>query len=261
MRNMMKSRIRLAGAVVAALGVVLAGSRPASATPSTLGFYPSTDFAADGGYHLDGDSYRVDNFSGDGFDTAGLLAGFGDKDKIVGRNEVGFDYVLSGLGNNNFGDRVYLNGKTQLFNNPDSGVRAVAGVWLLGTKDSGGPNVGYLLGSKAFKFGRIHLGVAHAFRNQGPGVDETYLQLGFDRPITSKLSFAADYYSGKSAISGVQPTLYYAVNDKASFGIGYFFNNEPTGGGDNDQLYLCFDYNFGGRRTSGANVAPVIAPN
>lgn len=245
MRNMIKSRIRLAGAVVAALGAVLAGSNPASATPSTLGFYPSTDFVADKGYHLDVDSYRAQDFGGDGFDTFGVTAGFGTKDKVFGRNEVGFDHVLSGLGGNNFGDRVFLNGKTQLYNNPDSGVRAVAGVWLLGSKASGASNVGYLLGSKAFEWGRVHLGIAQALRNQPAGVDETYLQLGFDRPITSKLSFAADFYSGKSAISGIQPTLYYAVNDKASFGIGYFLNNGA--GADVDQLYLAFDYNFGGK--------------
>ena len=76
--------------------------------------------------------------------------------------------------------------------------------------------------------------------------DRTFLQLGYDRAITDKILFVADYYSGRSPISGIQPTLYYSVNDKASFGIGYFFNNAARGADNADQLYLCFDYNFGG---------------
>ena len=250
LRNMIdvKSRIRSllgTGVALVALGVGMS-SRPAAATPATLGFYPSTDVYADKSFHLDVDSYRVREFSGDGFDTVGLTYGIGDREGAFGRSEIGFDYVLSGLGGNSFGNRVLLNGKTQLYNNADSGMRAVAGVWLFGKRAAGAPNIGYLLGSKAFEWGRVHAGVAHAFRNQGPGASETFLQLGFDRPITSKLSFAADFYSGRGAVSGIQPTLYYAVNDKASFGIGYFFNSEVAGAPNNDQLYLCFDYNFGG---------------
>jgi len=253
LRNMIdgKSRIRNfvgTGVALAALGAGMAlSARPVAATPATLGFYPSTDTYADRSFHFDADSYRVRDFAGDGFDTAGLTYGIGDRGGAFGRSEVGFDFVLSGLGANRFGDRLLFNGKTQLYDNPDAGMRAVAGVWLLGTRQAGAPNVGYLLGSKAFKWGRLHLGVAHAFRNQGPGNSDTFLQLGYDKALTSKLSFAADFYSGRGPISGIQPTLYYAVNDKASFGIGYFINREPAGAPNNDQLYLCFDYNFGGR--------------
>lgn len=245
MSNMInvKSRMRRilgAGVAVAALGM---GMRPALATPATLGFFPSTDTYADKSFHLDVDSYRLKNFSGPSFDTAGLTYGIGETDKAFGRSEIGFDYVSSGT--NKFSNRLLFNGKTQIYNNPESTLKAVAGVWLLGSKGSGAANVGYLLGSKAFKFGRIHAGVAHAFRDQG-GNTETFLQLGYDKAITSKLSFAADFYSGRGPLSGIQPTLYYAVNDKASFGIGYFINREPSGAPKNDQLYLCFDYNFGG---------------
>ena len=252
LRNMVnvKSRIKNlmgTGAALVALGAGFGmSSRPALATPATLGFYPSTDIYADKSFHLDVDTYRVQDFGGDGFDTVGLTYGIGDRDGAFGRSEVGFDYVLSGLGGNNFSNRVFLNGKTQIYNNADSGVRAVAGVWLFGKRASGAQNIGYLLGSKAFKWGRIHLGAAHAFRNQPAGVSETYLQLGYDKALTSKLSFAADFYSGRGPVSGIQPTFYYAVNDKASFGIGYFINREVAGAPNNDQLYLCFDYNFGG---------------
>lgn len=257
MRHNIKSRLVLAGALAASMGLM--GSRPAAATPSTLGFYPSTDFVADRGFHLDIDTYRANGISDPGFDTGGLTAGFGNTEKAFGRAEAGFDYISSG-GATAFGDRLIFNAKAQLYSKPESGVRLVGGGWLLGNRASGASNVGYVAGSKAFEWGRVTLGVAHAFRNQPAGTSETFLQLGYDRMLTSKLSFATDFYSGRGPISGIQPTLYYAVNDKASFGIGYFFNNEPAGGANNDQLYLCFDYNFGGRSQTQANPDPVVAP-
>ena len=240
-----------AGLTVLTLAGV-AGVKPAAATPSTLGFYPSTDIYGPGIFHFDVDRYSIDDFRGTGnADTYGLTYGFGDGDGVAGRTEVGFDYYSnSGV---DFGKSLYFNAKTQLYNNATTGVRAVGGLWLAGdTNNALVSNTGYLLASKAFNFGRIHLGVAHAFSDSniqgatGSG-DSTFLQLGYDRAITDKILFVADYYSGKSLISGVQPTLYYSVNDKASFGIGYFFCNEPRNTGfNNDQLYLCFDYNFGG---------------
>ena len=229
----------------------VAGLKPAAATPATLGFYPATDIYGDQVFHFDADRYSADDFgsqNGGAFDNFGLTYGLGDKEGVAGRNEFGFDY-FSNTGRN-FGKSLLFNAKTQLYDNPTSGVRAVGGVWLAGGKNAGASNTGYLLGSKAFKFGRIHLGVAHAFTDDSIGgndADTTFLQLGYDRALTKKILFVADYYSGKSLISGVQPTLYYSVNDKASFGIGYFFNSEPKGVSNNDQLYLCFDYNFGGR--------------
>ena len=240
---------KLVAAGVAATAILGAASlKPAAATPATLGFYPATDIYGDKVFHFDVDRYSTTDFSGEGAgDTAGLTYGIGDIDRPFGRSEVGFDYFSnSGL---DFGESLFFNAKTQLYRNPTNGITAVGGLWLAG--DTSNPlvsNVGYLLASKSFDFGRIHLGVAHAFSddNLGFDADETFLQLGYDRAITDKILFVADFYSGRSPISGVQPTLYYSVNDKASFGIGYFFNNAARGAGNADQLYLCFDYNFGG---------------
>ena len=242
---------KLVAAGVAAVAIAgVAGVKPAAATPATLGFYPATDIYGPGIFHFDVDRYSINEFqSGGTADTYGLTYGFGDKGGVAGRSEIGFDYLSNADGLSGY-KALYFNAKTQLYDNPDSGVRAVGGLWLAGNTDN--PlvsNTAYLLASKAFKFGRIHVGVAHAFDDKnigGKDADTTFLQLGYDRAITSKILFVADYYSGRSLISGVQPTVYYSVNDKASFGLGYFFNNEPKGFGGNDQLYLCFDYNFGG---------------
>lgn len=245
-----------------ALGMAVLGNTPVFSTPATLGYYPSTDIYGKGTWHLDIDSYGRGT-QADASISTGLTYGFGKgDDSILGRNEIGADYLLSLGGatprDPNSGERlssskrVLGNFKTQLYNNDKKGVRVVAGGWLLGSKDIYAANVGYVLSSKTFKFGRIHVGLAHSFSKKETiatldgDSDRTYLQLGYDRYLTKKIQFAVDYYSGKSAISGVQPTLYYYLNDKASLGIGYFRLNDKDISPTRNQVYLSFDYNFGG---------------
>jgi len=140
-----------------------------------------------------------------------------------------------------------------LFNDDKQQIRVVAGGWLLGSSSTN-PNYVYLLGSKNFnKIGRFHVGYAYGLSRgvfntasaagvvSAPG--RSSLHLGYDRLITPKLQFVTDYYSGKSPFAGIQPTVYYSVTDKASFGLGYFYLNNRQAA-VKDQLYLSFAYNF-----------------
>lgn len=272
--NLSVKKVALSAAVGAvALGAVLT-ARPAEATPSTLGFYPSTDIYGPGTFHLDVDTYGR-GLRGDVSTTTGLTYGMGDKDGAFGRTEFGFDYALSAGGGQPLSlttgtqldgtKRLTFNVKTQLYNDSDAGTRVVAGVWGLGSKEFGAPNVGYIEGSKTFGFGRVHLGVAQNFAGKVGGVrvtdlgaDDTKFSVtaGYDRYITKKIQFCADYYTGKNGYAGVQPTLYYYVNDKADFGLGFFRLNSQNAAIRN-QVYACFDYNFGGG--SAAAPAPAVA--
>jgi hypothetical protein len=227
------------------------------ATPNILGFYPSTDIYAKGNLHLDVDTFGR-GLTGDAMITSGLSYGTGpDHDGLFGRSEVGFDYVLSMMDAKPMASsrqRVLLNAKTQLYNNPASGVRLVTGVWSLGNRAVGGADVGYVLASKAFQRGRLHLGVAHAFSSPAMmramddsmgKMDRTYLQLGADTMITPRLQLAADFYSGKSPLSAFQPTLNYMINDRAGIMLGYVRFNDKSIMPSRHQLYAAFDYNFG----------------
>jgi hypothetical protein len=267
LRNHKMKKLILSAALAAT--VVGAGlSTRANATPATLGFYPATDIYGPGTFHLDVDTYGK-GVNADAIVSSGLTYGIGDKDGAFGRSEVGLDYVLSLAGaapstlGIKAGKRLLFNAKTQLFNNSESGTRVVAGVWGVGNKAIFAPNVGYITGSKTFEFGRVHLGLAHSFAKKATvatpagNADRTNLQLGFDRYITPKLQFAADFYSGKSGYSGFQPTLYYYINDKADFGLGYMRFNDQTVTPKRNQIYACFDYNFGG---GGSTPAPETAP-
>jgi hypothetical protein len=259
----------IAGLAVAAS--VFGGIKTAEATPATLGFYPATDIYGKGNFHLDVDTYgRATKM--DGVTSFGLTYGIGpERDGLFGRSEIGADYIntIGGSTPTDAGGdtlsgsrRLLFNAKTQLYNNDDSGVRVVGGFWGVGSDSIAAPNVGYLLASKSFSWGRVHAGVAHAFDKAnitaGNDDDTTYLQLGYDRMLTKKVQFAMDAYSGKSFVSGIQPTLYYYVNDKASFGLGvmHFWskNVQPR-----NQVYLCFDYNFGGGSSDAADAPEVKA--
>lgn len=242
--------------VVAGLAIatsISAAVKPAAATPATLGFYPATDIYGKGTMHLDFDSYGR-GIKADGLVSSGLTYGIGpDTDKAFGRSEIGFDYLLSAAGGTpaiDTGKRFLFNAKTQLYNNDATGTRVVIGGWGLGNKQAGAPGIVYLTGSKTFEFGRVHLGVAQSLANKaiitaGPGEDDkTSISLGYDKMLTDKLQFAVDMYTGKNLYSGIQPTLYYYINDKANFGLGLMRFNSKNVGPSRNQVYVCFDYNF-----------------
>jgi hypothetical protein len=231
--------------IVLAGGILLSSIETAQATPASGGFYPTTDIYAKGNVHYDADAYTKDDLKDSFSLTNGLTFGLGpERDGAFGRTEAGFDYnFTSGLGNLGIGKRLIGNIKTQLYNNDESATRVVLGGWGLGN-DKTQPNYLYLLGSKNFSGNRIHVGVAHALSNNVIPHDRTSLQLGYDRYISPKIQFVADYYSGKGPLSGVQPTLYFYLNDKSDIALGYFRANNRDLGDAKSQIYICFDYNF-----------------
>ena len=241
----MKHTLHLTAAALTLVGASFL-TRTASATPSTLGFYPSTDIYGRGNIHFDADTYQSTGLRTGVITTSGITYGFGpDSDKLFGRTEAGFDYNFGSSGPLKFGDRIFGNFKTQLYNSDAKGIRVVAGGWGLGDS-SLNPNYAYLLGSKNFpKIGRFHLGVARGLSDKYfGGSDKTSLHLAYDRTLGKSLSFCADYYTGKGPASGVQPTFYYYPNERCDFGLGYFHANSNSVNPRN-QLYICFDYNFG----------------
>ena len=238
---MMRRGVLASGALVMALGASLSvGTERANATPAGLSNYPSTDIYTKNNFHFDADTFT--STSGDSLGTSlGLEYGLGpEKDGAFGRSEIGFDYVTSSGGGVNFGKRLLANGKTQLYNNDDAQTRLVAGFYGVGSKDIGAGNWIYLLGAKGFEFGRVHVGVAHALRNEVAG-SRTVLQLGYDKSLNKDFIFAIDYQSGSGQF--IAPGIIYNINDKAGIELSYL-----RGGGDigpRNQIYFGFDYNFG----------------
>ena len=250
------------GMAALAVAGTLTSVKPASATAAGLTFYPSTDVYSKGNFHFDSDTFFDRNPSnGSVFSTIGLEYGIGpDNNKAFGRSEIGFDVVTNSFGGINFGERLLFNGKTQLYNNDKSQTRVVAGVWGVGSKKVAAPDVVYVTGAKTFSFGRIHLGVANSLAKRSTistpagNDDRTYFTAGYDKVFANgKLQFTTDFYSGKSAVSVLAPGIIYYLNDKSDFQLGYIrFNDRSL----RDQVYLGFDYNFGGPTPPTATTPP-----
>ncbi len=239
---MMRRSVLASGALMMALGASLTvGSEKASATPAGLSNYPSTDIYTKHNYHFDADTFT--DTSGDSLGTSmGLTYGLGpERDGVFGRSEIGFDYVSSAGGGINFGKRLLANGKTQLYNNDASQTRVVAGFYGVGSKAIGAGNWIYLLGAKAFDFGRVHVGVAHALRDSVVTGNQTVLQLGYDKALNKDFIFAVDYQSGSGQF--IAPGIIYNINDKAGIQVSYLRGGSQIG--PRNQIYFGFDYNFG----------------
>lgn len=209
------------------------------ASPGSLGAFPSTDFYEH--WHLDVDT-NGHGVRADTSVTAGITHGFGPgTDAPGGRNEVGFDYVVSAGGvvpAISSEDRLLFNAKTQLWSSEPRATRVVAGVWGVGSRNIFAPNYAYVTGSRRFALGRIHLGLAHSFAGNVAGVsviaapsgraDKTSIHLAYDRNLSSKLSFSVDWYSGRNAFTCSEPYLFYQVNEAAGFGLGVIHFNDPS---------------------------------
>lgn len=242
MSNSQQRGLRRLSLVAIVAGAFLSGAKPAFATPSGLSNYPSTDIYPQGNFHFDADYFSSTSTRDANASTLGLTYGTGpERDGLFGRSEFGFDYSNSGSGVS-FGNRLYLNGKTQLYNNTASGVRAVAGFYGVGTKSAGAGNFVYLLGSKSFSFGRVHAGMATSLASREVvASNRTVLQLGFDKVLSEKFIFAVDYQSGNTQF--VAPGLIYVINDKAGVQLSYLRGGSEVS--PRNQIYFGFDYNFG----------------
>jgi len=270
----MKKHFQFVAAALLVAGAATLAARPAHALPSALGAYPSTDMYTKGNIHFDADDYSSSDLKTTVLPTAGLTYGIGpDKTGVLGRSEAGFDFNYLSGGSVNFGKRLIFNAKTQLYNDDKQQIRVVVGGWDLGDASSN-PNYIYLLASKNFnKIGRFHVGYAYGASrgvfnttSSSGGVDVTRasgrssVHLAYDRLITPKLQFVTDFYSGSSPFAGVQPTVYYSVTDKASFGVGYFrLNNRKVT--VKDQIYLAFAYNFDFNKAAAAAPSSNPAPS
>jgi len=255
LRNNMISRtgkVVTAGAALLTMGLALqATTEKAAATDSGLGFYNATDIYPAGNFHFDYDTFGR-GIRTDVGTSVGLEYGFGpDRDGLFGRTEAGFDYVTSGGGSP--GDRITANIKTQLYNNDASRTRAVLGFGGLGKKSASDQITAVLLGSKGFTFGRIHAGVFKNFERDNSGIDNTGLQLAFDRPVGEKVIIGADWRSGPHGFAA--PFVIYNLNDKAGFEIGLGRANRRSTS-VRHQTYIAFDYNFDFKRDTPTATEP-----
>jgi hypothetical protein len=246
------------GAALFALTALLVTAGKADADNDSLVGYPSTAIYANHEFHWSFDSLGR-ALKANAIILSGLDYGFGpDKKGLLGRTEFGFDYILSAGGREPDVDipkRLIWNFKTQLYDSNARGVRAVVGVYAYGSGDVGAPDIGYLMASKAYKWGKVQVGIAHAFGKKlflttpSGNADRTYFQLAFQRRIVGRLFGAFNFYTGNSTQSRFAPGMTYFFDKayKSDIAVGVLHFNDSSVQPARNLIYLGFGYSFGGK--------------
>ena len=247
---------------------VLLAPLPARADGNSLIGYPQSNVLARNAFHFDWDTVGV-KAATNIFSAAGVTFGLGsglrggkdksDKDGILGRAEIGVDYLLS-AGENvptfaSAHDRFYFNFKTQLYNDDKTGTRVVVGGFNIGVPSLGTARELYVLTSKEDRrLGKLQFGLTHAFGPEAGlitpagNADRTYLQISYNRHIWQRLFGAYAGFTGLSTQSRQSVALAYYLDNtyKGSFAIGYLRYNDYSVRPRRDQIYFGFDYDWGG---------------
>jgi len=249
---------------------VLLTPLPARADGNSLIGYPQANVTPRNGFHFDWDTVGI-RARTNVFSSAGITFGLGsgllgredksDKDGILGRTEIGVDYLLTAGGVvptfASTHDRFYFNFKTQLYNNDKTGTRVVVGGYNIGVNELGTSRDLYVLTSKEDRrLGKLQFGIAHAFGTEAGlmtpagNADRTYLQVSYNRHIWQRLYGAYAGYTGLSSQSRKSVALAYYLDNtyKGSFAIGYLRYNDDSVRPGRDQIYFGFDYDWGGPR-------------
>lgn len=166
------------------------------------------------------------------------------------------DQVEAGL---NFASTVYSdeggtynyvqpNVKYKFFADDDKGVAAAAGVigyFAANKRDEGSDDFGMVYGevSKKFKGSdhgpRVHGGVYGTlsyYEDNTAGV-----LVGYEQPITSTVSFVADWFSGENFWGYFTPGVSITLPNSSLLNIGYSIGNDPD---DNKALFIYFGKTF-----------------
>jgi hypothetical protein len=232
-------KIALWSGICGVLGLV-GVQTPALARPSGTALAPSTDILPGGTARVDVFTSRAEEIDLDLGDDVFTGVEFGagpDRDGLFGRTEVGFDYLFKGKGYENSlsdNERFAFDFKTQLFGNDPKGTRLVAGAWQVGRSSTNVPQaqVGYLSGSKVWSWGRLGLGVHHAFGDAFAAsvapARRTALHASYEQLVSKKFHIIVEHMTGE-ALGGTALTAYYYFNYDFSLQVGALRGNGASG--------------------------------
>lgn len=105
-------------------------------------------------------------------------------------------------------------------------------------------NYFYAESSKTFKNGtRITFGGYDFTENAVAGANRAGGQFGFEQPLNRKITFAADWFTGKHAAGYFTPGIIFKVGPRVTGYAGYSIGNQNVSGG-NHFFLLELGYNF-----------------
>ena len=256
---------------IAATAMVLV-PLPVRADGNSLIGYPQTNIIPKNAFHLDVDTVGV-NAKTNVFSAIGITYGLGsglrgrsegstgaDNNSILGRTEVGVDYLLTAGATVPTSvpshDRFYFNFKTQLYDNEKTQTRLVVGGYNLGANSLATARQLYILVSEQHSWGKIQIGLQHAFGKEeglitpAGNADRTYVQLSYNRHVWQRLFAAYAGVTGQSSQSRQSVAVAYYVDKsyQGSFALGYLLYNDKSIRPQRNQVYFGFDYDWGGNK-------------
>jgi hypothetical protein len=239
----MRKSKSIAGAVSAscvALLLTLFNSHPIVAQ-STLFNIPSTDVVTKKKVYLEFDFVsHLDSHENGGFQTYVPRAVLG-----VGKNvEVGVNISATDALAPNLPVYVSPNIKWQFYNNEKTGVAAAAGALLYTpiAHRAGADTFGftYFVMSKKVKatYGPRITGGAYGLPGlqDGTGTKGGAI-IGYEQPLSRKVSFVGDWFSGKNAFGYVTPGISFSLPKNSLLNIGYSIGNHGRG---NNALFVYY---------------------
>jgi hypothetical protein len=210
-----------------ALGVCVISVKPAAAQ-STIFNIPSTDTVSPGKFYFEFDYvYQLPKPDAGQFSVATPRVVIGITPMLEVGVNVGFAHVADGGGTTTI---FQPNLKYKFFSNDDSGLAASAGV-IGYMQNNGGDGFGQVYGnvSKKMKSGaRFTAGVYGAISCDGC-VDTSQkagVLLGYEQPLGGKVSFVADWFSGKNFWGYFTPGISVTLPHNSLFNIGYSLGND-----------------------------------
>jgi len=233
---------------VAALGamvLMLLLPKSAAFAQSTLFNVPSTDVVAKKKVYLEFDflSHFTSHTKG-GFQIYAPRAVFGVAKGVEAGVNISFVDALAP------NQPVYIspNVKWQFYNNEKLGLALATGVVIstpITRRSLGGTTAQvYVVGSKSFtgSYGpRVTFGGYRLVGSFEEGTDKSGIILGYEQPITSKVSFVTDWSSGNNDYGYVVAGTGITLSPKSVLYAGYNFGNQGRG---NNSLGVFYGYSF-----------------
>jgi hypothetical protein len=229
---------------LALVGACLLAGRSSLAAQSEVFNVPSSDVQSPGKVYLETDFImHYASYRDGGYQTYGPRLVIG----LPGNTEVGVNVFYTRA---RPGEPVVVepNFKWQFYANENLGLAFATGVVIstpitrrhLGNTYA----MAYAVGSKSFTgtYGpRVTFGGYRLIGSFEDGTDKTGVILGYEQPITRKLSFITDWSSGNNDYGQVVAGTGFTISPKSWFYAGYNFGNQGRG---NNSLGVYWAHEF-----------------
>jgi len=229
---------------LALVGTGLLASLSSVAAQSTVFNVPSTDVQSPGKVYLEADFImHYASYRDGGFQTYGPRVVVG----LPGNTEVGVNVWYTRARPGQPID-IQPNFKWRFYENEKLGLAFAAGVVVSTplTRRSQGNTYGqvYAVGSKSLPgtYGpRVTFGGYRLVGSFDEGTDKTGVILGLEQPVTRKIAFVTDWYSGNNDYGYVIAGTGITLSPKSTFYAGYNFGNQGRG---NNSFGAFYSYEF-----------------